>query len=348
MRQPGATGEDHGSHGGSGDELRGGQPADRCGAVLGTDAPMQPGAEIVRDVGDRAVPLGRVLPQAELDHMLQLGRHVLGERRRGVVNDRVQRVDERGALERLMTCQELVEDRAEGEDVAALVDRASGHLLGRHVRRRAEDLPFLRQSQGRRVSADGRGEAVAVDQLGQAEVDDLGVALAGDEDVVGLEVAVDDPRPVRLGQAVGDLGHHLDAPPQRQRGLDGLAQRRAVDELHGDVVDLIPPRRPPSHDGLDVQRRPRVPDFVDGDDVGVAQCRRRPRFVGEAPHTVAVIDEIGGQDLQRHVAVESPVMGAVDVAHRPAPGQGNDPVPPDVRAGREWFRTQRLVGCQGR
>ena len=38
----------------------------------------------------------------------------------------------------------------------------------------------------------------------QPEVEDLHPAVGGDEDVVGLEVAVDDPRSVRRRQAIGD------------------------------------------------------------------------------------------------------------------------------------------------
>jgi hypothetical protein len=41
--------------------------------------------------------------------------------------------------------------------------------------------------------------------FGQAEVEDLRVALVGDHDVLGLEVAVDDPALMGGGEAVGDL-----------------------------------------------------------------------------------------------------------------------------------------------
>jgi len=42
-------------------------------------------------------------------------------------------------------------------------------------------------------------------ELGEAEVEDLDEAVPGHHDVLGLEIPVDDPRGVGLGEAVGDL-----------------------------------------------------------------------------------------------------------------------------------------------
>ena len=44
-----------------------------------------------------------------------------------------------------------------------------------------------------------------VDQLGQAEVTDLGLASLGQHHVVGLQIAVDDAVAVCFGQAGGDV-----------------------------------------------------------------------------------------------------------------------------------------------
>ena len=43
------------------------------------------------------------------------------------------------------------------------------------------------------------------EQLGQAEVEDLDVPVLRDKDVLGLDVAVDDPLLVRRGEALRDL-----------------------------------------------------------------------------------------------------------------------------------------------
>ena len=91
-------------------------------------------------------------------------------------------VQDRGQLtgERRLTMQQLVQDHAQRIDVGRGVDRLALHLLRRHVRGGADHAP-------------GCGQAVfVVDQLRDAEVEDLGLAAVGDEDVVGLQVAVDD------------------------------------------------------------------------------------------------------------------------------------------------------------
>ena len=80
-------------------------------------------------------------------------------------------------------------------------------------------------------------DRAAVGQLRQAEVEDLDAAVAGDEDVLGLEVAVDDALLVRGRQPLRDL-----QPPSSiaLRGGSGpraraRAQRLALEQLGDDV-----------------------------------------------------------------------------------------------------------------
>ena len=88
-------------------------------------------------------------------------------------------------------------------------------------------------------------------ELGQAEVEDLHQPVGGDEQVLGLEIAVHDAAAVRRRQAAGDLlgvGQRL---AQRQRAVgQRRSQRLAVEQLGDDV-------------GLAVGGA----DVVDGDDV---------------------------------------------------------------------------------
>ena len=104
--------------------------------------------------------------------------------------------------------QQLVEHHAEREDVAARVERLARGLLRRHVGDRADDHA------GPRVRADharvSRRRRAGFEQLGQAEVGELGVAVLRDEDVVGLDVAVQDAGGVRGRQAVGDADEQVD------------------------------------------------------------------------------------------------------------------------------------------
>ena len=56
-----------------------------------------------------------------------------------------------------------------------------------------------------------------LDQLGEAEVEDLGAAVGGDEDVLRLQVAVDDALLVRGRQALRDLARQVGGRPRRER-----------------------------------------------------------------------------------------------------------------------------------
>ena len=76
--------------------------------------------------------------------------------------------------------QQLVQDHAQGVDVGARVDRLSLDLLRRHVCWRADH------------ASGGREAVLVVDQLRDAEVEDLGLAAVRDQDVVRLQVPVDD------------------------------------------------------------------------------------------------------------------------------------------------------------
>ena len=147
-------------------------------------------------------------------------------------------VDSSLALEWPLTGHGLVEQATEGEDVRSMVDPLALHLFGRHIADGPHDRSFgrLLPGHGRNLSTTLFGQGLG--QLGEAEIQHLGIAVAGDHDVVGLEIAVDDALGVGLGEPLRRL-----AEPTEQvlgRGLvdmDLSLERRAVDALHGDEVD---------------------------------------------------------------------------------------------------------------
>src|SRR5215213_5561847 len=148
-------------------------------------------------------------------------------------------------------------------------------------------------------------------RAGDAEVGDLGPVLVVDDDVVGLEVAVDDPAAVREARGAQDLLDQADRPARVQRRLlgDELLERAATHVLHRDVRRPVP-----------------LPAVVDGDDVGVLESRGGGRLAAEALHELAVGREAVVQELQRVVAPELQVLRAVDVGHPARSDAADDPV----------------------
>ncbi len=98
-----------------------------------------------------------------------------------------------------------------------------------------------------------------------------------------------------LGQLDADLEHHLDA--EALLGHQGV-ERAAVEQLHGDV-------------GITVGHA----DVVDGDDVGVRERAGGLGLAQEAGGVFAVRAQLGLEHLDRQVALDVRVIGAVDVGH---------------------------------
>ena len=98
--------------------------------------------------------------------------------------------ERRVAGERRLAGEHVVGGDAERIDVAARIELAAFDLLGAHVERRAHRDADLREV----------GAAVAL-HAGQAEVGDFHFAAAGEHDVFGLDVAVDDAFAGRFGRA---------------------------------------------------------------------------------------------------------------------------------------------------
>ena len=187
--------------------------------------------------------------------------------------------------------EHLVKDHAEREDVGAVVDFPRlADLFGRHVVERAHDL----------CVAGERGVLGAgLKQLGQTEVGDLHMAGAVEEDVVGLDVAVDHALVVGVLERVANLGHHAERLGGCElAGFLRLAEVHAVHVFHDEVKEIA-----------------RLARLVDEDDVGVAQLGEGARLAGEALGKGRVGGHVAGEDLERHDPIERTLAGLVDDAH---------------------------------
>ena len=104
--------------------------------------------------------------------------------------------------------------------------------------------------------------------------------------------------------------------------MDLPLERRALDELHRDVVD------PVGAIFSIVVREWNVglPDLVNGDDVGMVERRGGTRLLNESPQPLIVLHDLVGQDLQRDRPLQRGVVRLVNLSHPTGPERPDDPV----------------------
>ena len=76
-------------------------------------------------------------------------------------------------------------------------------------------------------------------------------------------------------------------------------------------------------------------DVEDGEDVGMVEGPGGARFVLEAPQTLRRHFQVGRDDLDRNVAAEPRVTGAIDLAHAARPQRHHDLVGAKTQTRRE-------------
>ena len=149
--------------------------------------------------------------------------------------------------------------------------------------------------------------------VGQAEVGDPDGPLVVEQQVRRLDVAVDDPLGMGVGQRLGDLDADprrlaVVEPGRRARRLPAALLQHGVEPAAGDVLH-------------DVEMPPLLlADAEDRHDVGVVQPSGGPGLAAE-PGQVAVL----GQELQRHVAVERALVRLADDPHAAPADLADDP-----------------------
>src|ERR1700674_5970883 len=194
-------------------------------ASLG-DTLLAAAEELRNDLDRRGISPPGILFQKSLDERYEPGREVGSSRRQRWQRFALDRQYRAGRCEevrkRLLAGEHLVEQDAQGEDVGSRRHRLTPGLLGRRVRHGAE--------QG---AGPGPGLVGILLPPGDAEIDELRTPLGGDQDVLGLEVAVDDAVRMNGREPLDHLERQIEEVVEGKalRGED-LAQRRPVDVFH--------------------------------------------------------------------------------------------------------------------
>ena len=152
------------------------------------------------------------------------------------------------------------------------------------------------------------------------------VVAIDDEDIIGLEVAVNDALAVRGSDRAQDLAHDVDRAPRLHRAGAGedRRERLAIEQLHHGEWPAI---------RCDA-------DVADIDDVRIADPARSEGFALEPDDRFFVVRVLVEHHLDGDALAELLVLGLVDHTHAAAPD-----LPEDRVAVFEREADQRLRFC---
>ena len=259
-------------------------------------------------------PARRILRERGHDHVLDALRQVgpqHARRRRRLIDLRAHHVEDRRARERHAPGHRLEQQHARRVDIGARIDVAgAADLLGRHVRRRAEQRAGLRAR--RSIVQAGR-------ELRDAEVEHL---TRGPSPVTstlsGLRSRWTMPIACAARERRQHLAHHLHhaARAARCRVRTIARERLALDELHHDERSAVVERRQVEH----------ADDVLVADQVRPPSPRRRTGRAAPASARTA------RKDLDRDAAADRRLHREIDAAHPALAEQRGDAIPPDLGA----------------
>ena len=151
---------------------------------------------------------------------------------------------------------------------------------------------------------------IVVDPCGtaQPEVEDLHLAAESDEDVGGLDVAMDYAFGMGSGESVGCLHRDVELLVELHEAI--LAAQRLEALLEALAIKFF-------HD--DERVAVVVVDVVDGADVRMTELRGGPRLARKTLERARVFYQVVGDEFERDVAHEACVLRLIDHPHAAAP-----------------------------
>ena len=257
---------------------------------------MQGALQIDVHLNRRLVTPRRILVESLENDVLDIWRDSRDDaagHRRLIIQNRVDQQCRIGRRERALARGHFIQDGARGPQIGSGIGRLALQLFRRHVWERAGE--FGRVAQGQRLGqiADLRSE------LSETEVENLQPAIGRDAQVARLQVAMHDAVLVRGCQALGQLDAKLHNFFLRQRSAGKFCVQRGSGDVLGDQKIQIA----------------FAAELVDGGDAGEIHARQRDRFFAKSLARRRVGKQARGQYLERHVALQLLVAGAIDDPH---------------------------------
>src|SRR5215469_9852452 len=211
-----------------------------------------------------------------------------------------------------------------------MIRNVPAHLLGRHVAYSAHDDARL----GSVVTDSGgifKRALPRLSQLGQAEVQDLDLAIVGDEQILWLQIAMDDSSFVRGREPTCDLLSVLNRLSCRNApALDVFAQGLTLQKFRNE------------------KRRAFVcAQFEHDQNIWVIQGRSGGSFLLKAAKTVLIGGDSGRQHLDGYVPAEMQILRTIDFTHPSATELFQDAVVGDGLPGERigLRHSAAILGC---
>ena len=271
--------------------------------LAGIDLPLQACKIGAQFRGDLVAHLA-IFFEGFVENARELGGDVgiQGDRsHRSAVQDVVEDHRAGGARERLPAGDQLIEDAAQREEVAARVEFLATGLFGRHVGDGADGGAGAGEKQSLRID-EGLAAKVSMvlrQELGEAKIENFDGAAPGDENVGGFDVAVDDAFFVGGVEGVGQLDADVDRARNRE-GTEGdqFVEGLPFEQLHGD-------EGPASV----------FFDGVNDANAGMIERGGSAGFTEEAFESLRIAVGVLREEFQGYAAAEFGVFSFVDNAH---------------------------------
>ena len=211
----------------------------------------------------------------------------------------------------------FVENGAEAENIGAGVEIFAASLLGRHVddcsdgRARAGDHRFvLRKGVDAGGGAHGLVGAGLCGVFGEAEIENFCLAARSDEDIRGLDIAMNYAAGMSGVERVGNLNGEIEERGKSNwAAADSLAERLAFEKLHDEKRAAI-----------------RFAYIEERADAGMIERGDGAGFALKAFEHGGIVSEFAGEKFQRDEAAETDVFGAEDLAHAAAAERFDDAI----------------------